>query len=615
METFANTSAQIAKLTSPILAGTANKIVKVDTIVTTAFPTLATEFRVIIDSEIMRVTAGSGTLTWTVERGLENTAAAAHPTIGTNVFHKLTAGALEAGLATAAVNGPEVVTSKLAPEVTIVAPGKLKPNLTLGRVFPVKTSTVPVIIETPINPPAAGGVIYIEIPVVGNKTITAPAASKWLFGGEPQWDYSSSSAVNVVTLVSYDDGVTWYGVGAEGLPASVVKASGVKAGESVKMNPGETAWEPYVPITSSGLTSGEVKTIAKNEADAEIAAKTIEKSDPQKLVVEGAPTAGAVLLTRKPIGRKLKKTLVKGEEYTALEITVGFNWPLWKGQKVKLVSGTHEQSFTLTADVAASGAAVTLPVEKVAANFAYPELTTTVEEVTPSGFEYYELDRAIYEKSPRRALLNTTVITASEVVRPGAFYLVSKAGVTLTLASLKETGVTINIEGDLLGIKNTSTGFITVTGEIDQEVSAVSISVGPGETIVFTNNAGPKEYRVVGSHRPFDPWTELTLGAKAQQVAGATQNGSRWEQGGSVARLRGQLEVIGGTLSSPTTFATVTTGRRPQKETPIFARLAASPFITPFNIAANGAISLPTGATALVVGTIVSFDNVTYPLT
>jgi hypothetical protein len=52
-------------------------------------------FRIVIGKEIMLVTAGSATTTWTVSRGLEETTGAIHAT-STEVFHFLTAGAMKA---------------------------------------------------------------------------------------------------------------------------------------------------------------------------------------------------------------------------------------------------------------------------------------------------------------------------------------------------------------------------------------------------------------------------------------------------------------------------------------------------------------------------------------
>lgn len=61
-----------------------------------AFPA-APQFRVRVDAELMVVTAGAGTTTWTVTRGAEGTVAAAHAA-GAAVTHVLTAGALLAGI-------------------------------------------------------------------------------------------------------------------------------------------------------------------------------------------------------------------------------------------------------------------------------------------------------------------------------------------------------------------------------------------------------------------------------------------------------------------------------------------------------------------------------------
>ena len=51
------------------------------------------QFRVIIDNEILIVTAGAGTPTWTVIRGAEGTHASAHDAV--ELSHVLTAAALE----------------------------------------------------------------------------------------------------------------------------------------------------------------------------------------------------------------------------------------------------------------------------------------------------------------------------------------------------------------------------------------------------------------------------------------------------------------------------------------------------------------------------------------
>jgi len=56
------------------------------------------QFRIVIDSEIMIVTAGASGTSWTVVRGAESSVAATH-TNGTNIYHVLTAGAMAQALA------------------------------------------------------------------------------------------------------------------------------------------------------------------------------------------------------------------------------------------------------------------------------------------------------------------------------------------------------------------------------------------------------------------------------------------------------------------------------------------------------------------------------------
>lgn len=59
----------------------------------TGFPSAA-QYRVIVEDEIMLVTAGAGTTSWTVTRGAEGTTAASHSS-GMAVTHVVTAGALD----------------------------------------------------------------------------------------------------------------------------------------------------------------------------------------------------------------------------------------------------------------------------------------------------------------------------------------------------------------------------------------------------------------------------------------------------------------------------------------------------------------------------------------
>src|SRR5881394_3159507 len=93
-ETYANSPT----LSSPSSAWTtlAGSILAGDTSLTvtaaSAFPSSA-QFRILIEDELLLVTAGAGTTTWTVTRGVESTTAAAHSS-GASVYHVLTAASL-----------------------------------------------------------------------------------------------------------------------------------------------------------------------------------------------------------------------------------------------------------------------------------------------------------------------------------------------------------------------------------------------------------------------------------------------------------------------------------------------------------------------------------------
>jgi hypothetical protein len=73
----------------------ATTIVSGPTLFVTAVAPVASGFRILIDSELMLVTAGGTTTTWTVTRGIEGTVQATHYT-GAPIAVILTAGAIDA---------------------------------------------------------------------------------------------------------------------------------------------------------------------------------------------------------------------------------------------------------------------------------------------------------------------------------------------------------------------------------------------------------------------------------------------------------------------------------------------------------------------------------------
>ncbi len=97
VETFANNSS--TTLASLITDGTDTSI---SVTAHTSFPQSG-QFRIRIENELLLVTAGAGTTTWTVTRGVESTSAVGHAS-GTAIIHPVTAAALAKFRADTVVN-------------------------------------------------------------------------------------------------------------------------------------------------------------------------------------------------------------------------------------------------------------------------------------------------------------------------------------------------------------------------------------------------------------------------------------------------------------------------------------------------------------------------------
>jgi len=128
------------------------------------------------------------------------------------------------------------------------------------RVFKCESSGA-VALRKPINSPTVlARTEYIEVEVEGDNPITFPDLTGWRYGSEPPQN-TGAEAVNRYAFYSDDHWVTYYGVGSEGLPDSVVQVTGQEAGETVEWD--GSGWQPV----ERGLTKAEV--------DARIAALSI----------------------------------------------------------------------------------------------------------------------------------------------------------------------------------------------------------------------------------------------------------------------------------------------------------------------------------------------------
>jgi hypothetical protein len=150
--------------------------------------------------------------------------------------------------------------------------GSVTPNMAEGDVFKGK-STAEVKLQTPSNWPSEGSKRrYIEVEIEGKFTIASPFIAGWRFGVEPPQDLSSPTSKNGFTFYS-DDGVTWYGVGSEGLPSDVIRASVGSVGQALISD-----GEKYNPATipSGGLSEAEVRAIFEAEVAEEFFSLLLE---------------------------------------------------------------------------------------------------------------------------------------------------------------------------------------------------------------------------------------------------------------------------------------------------------------------------------------------------
>jgi hypothetical protein len=267
------TSPALASLTSAITTTGATTIKT-----TAAAPALLQstgQFRIIVDSEIMLVTGGASTTTWTpVVRGVEGSTAATH-LVGAPIYHDITREALLniiIGLA---------VTSKVKNLGSVS--GSITPDLSKGRIFKA-TTTGAVAIGAPTGLPSAiSSTLYWEVELAGDNAITFPGVTAWRFGGEPP----RLPAINRYTFFT-DDGVSVYGVGSEGLPASVVQVTGATTGQTPVWS--GTSWVPGTP--SGGITKEAVEELIKE--------LTILTGKHPMTITAAASSAGEVLLAASP---------------------------------------------------------------------------------------------------------------------------------------------------------------------------------------------------------------------------------------------------------------------------------------------------------------------------
>lgn len=168
--------------------------------------------------------------------------------------------------------------------------GNVVLSLAQGHVFKGFTSAAVAI--TAVTGFVAGARTYFEVEITGNNPITFPFMKRWRYGGEPPQDLSDESSVNSFMFFT-DDGVAFYGVGTEGLPASVVKITGaINAGEVPVANGSGGYVGAPLPAGGGGTSTAAVEALIRELA--------VQNGGNDPLTISGAMALGKILVGASP---------------------------------------------------------------------------------------------------------------------------------------------------------------------------------------------------------------------------------------------------------------------------------------------------------------------------
>lgn len=393
----------------------------------------------------------------------------------------------------------KVVTSATVPLGSVT--GNLTPDMSAGDVFKGK-STGEVKLQTPSNFPSEGSKRrYIEVEIEGEHAITFPFLAGWRYGTEPPQDTLSSSSVNLYTFFS-DDGTTWYGVGSEGLPSDVLRAS-IGVSGSVLTSDGEKC--AFVTPTSSGQT-------AKQVEEAIEAFSIITGSHPTK--IENAPKAKGLLVGTSGATAQYEDetTLVRrwAKPYFGYGVVVTgvetVTCPVWN--RVEARAGSAGCTLILPNYSAGSvevGAEIIIVNNsggkvkvKGRTNLAEPTKTVTTE-ISPEIITYEligAVEEAVWVPNPGYRSPEAVQTLAAETVLPGAWTNFASRGPHIEVGSggypaqsrLEQQGSNVRLRG-VLAIEagktlKTNERLCTLKEGFRPTTAEVRVSAGAGGTSV-----------------------------------------------------------------------------------------------------------------------------------
>lgn len=374
--------------------------------------------------------------------------------------------------------------------------GAIQADLNQGDEFLIK-STGAVSVEKPINAPVGNLTRSARLWIEGNKTITFGSGIKVI--GSPSFDYSSTTSMNVVNLVTLDNGTSFYAIvpgfsGSSGSsavkevtssPIGKVKPDLSTAGVFYYTPTGAIELEKPINPPAAGLAV-EARIVVATEFP--VTLKGISWRGVAQTMVPSALTVYEIFLVSDDGGTTyfaLGGTALPASVVTLSGQTNG-QIPIWNSTTEKFEPGNQ------------SGGTSEKKVEELIERLSiitneHPTIFTNGPSAgkTPIGLlsgsaEWIDLTSYISVRAPHRLAPRTIVngnVTPAELNR---YYVQQKKGSTITFPVPEGT----TTEGELIAVENVSEGPITVKAKLFG-VTETTEEIYPGQFVLYwaTGNA------------------------------------------------------------------------------------------------------------------------------
>jgi hypothetical protein len=524
-----------------------------------------------------------------------------------------------------------VVPSRRASSVSIA--GTFKPDLKEGqRAFPI-TTTGALIVESPINPPAEKEALYVEIFIKGNNPITIPAVTKWVDGQEPKFELESPNSINIVMMVSQDNGTSWYGIGSSNVSLSEAeeKFMGISGNNGRPITVLGKPEVGYSPIGDGTNAKWGLAGLSENAIKEIVAERSLGNTTSNLFTLgSGTPVSDSFMYFGESHTTTLTTALSKaGSEITTLNVEPLEEY-LNVGAIVLVKHPTEAKIQNYTVSKTTAPGATEISVNSLKPNADFP-IGSTVKSSAPTSAILTSFSSKVLEKSSLRFGAPITAAPNVQLVVNTIYDNVFTGGtakVTLPVGNIPVEGLVVGINNHVGAVTQVKGNFeadltketeMTLTGTEMVYFMSKFVSGGPAASVWVPlpgwRTLTSLEALVTAKVAPgsWEPFTGMTKTKQAEGVT-AYSLGARLEQGGANVRMRGIIQVNAGeSITNGTTLFTLPSSVRPKTENVwVTARTATG--TVALLVAESGKVSNASGAT-LTAGTQVGLDSITFSVT